>query len=57
MDALGAPILSSRLSGPEPRKLLLAPGSYELGVWVVGSKAPARRRITLASDPLELFLP
>ncbi|HTF89055.1 MAG TPA: sigma-70 family RNA polymerase sigma factor [Planctomycetota bacterium] len=57
VNALGAPILSSRLQGPEPRKILLAPGSYTIGVWAGGSKESARRAITIANDPVEVFLP
>jgi hypothetical protein len=57
-DASGLPLVASRLWSPEPWKILLAPGQYELETWMIGAADSVRRiPITLGSEPVELALP
>ncbi len=57
-DASGQPVLSSQLSSPDPWKILLAPGTYELETRR-GEAADSVRRISIVidSEPVELVLP
>ncbi len=57
VDAQGVTMFTSRLFGPEPQKLPLAPGQYEMEVRVGGVVESPRRKITIANDPVELSLP
>jgi hypothetical protein len=56
-DAQQTLLTSSRLWGPEPREILLAPGGYVIDVRVGDSGEPVRREFTIAGDPVELSLP
>jgi len=57
VDAQGTPMISSRLWGPEPRKILLAPGRYAIDVRVGENGEAVRRDFTIGTAPLELSLP
>jgi len=58
LDESGVLVISNRpLYGPEPEKILLTPGLYEVEVRVAGVLEGARRLLTIASEPVELVLP
>lgn len=58
LDASGLVVIASRLWSPEPRKILLAPGHYELETQMVEAPDSVRRiPITIGSEPVELVLP
>jgi hypothetical protein len=56
-NADGLSVLSSRLSSPAPRKILLAPGYYEIEVRTSETEEPARRPFTVGVDPVAMSLP
>jgi hypothetical protein len=56
-DAAGEHVLSSRLWSPEPRQILLAPGTYTFEVRTEGSSEPKRVNVTIGTQPVELALP
>lgn len=57
IDAKGVTMFTSQLFGPEPQKIPLAPGQYEMEVRIRGVVEGERRKITIADDPVELSLP
>ena len=57
IDAHGTLVLSSSSWGPEPRKILLAPGQYAIDVRVGERGEPVRREFTIDAQPVELSLP
>ncbi len=57
LDGEGVKHLSSRLLDPNPRKITLAPGRYEVEVRIGQSIQYPRRSIVIAYDPVELSLP
>ena len=57
IDAHGTRLRSSRLFGPAPQKILLAPGHYEIEVRIGESSETVWHAITIANDPVDLSLP
>jgi len=57
-DSAGLPLVSSQLWSPEPWKILLAPGSYEIEARLAGAPDSARRiPITIGSEVVQIALP
>jgi len=57
LDSQSTPLISSRLWGPEPRKILLAPGRYAIDVRAGEKGEAVRREFTIGTEPVELSLP
>jgi hypothetical protein len=55
--ASGERVMRSRLWWPDPQKILLAPGRYDIEVTLGEAGAPKRFPLTVANDPIELALP
>jgi hypothetical protein len=55
-DEAGVPYEMSQLWGTDPRRILLAPGRYQVDARR-GSEEPTHKTITVAADPVDLALP
>lgn len=56
-DSEGERLVDAPLYGPEPRRIRLAPGRYELACFVGADAAPLRRTLEIASEPVLVALP
>jgi hypothetical protein len=57
LDGSGGSVLSSRLWGPDPRKIMLAPGAYTIEVRAADHAEPKRIPISLSSQLVDLAIP
>ena len=57
IDSQGLRILTRPLYGPEPQRVLLAPGGYEVETTIAGVVVATRRAIVIEREPVELALP
>ncbi len=56
-DSEGERLVDAPLWGPQPRRIRLAPGRYELECFVGADAPPVRRTLEIASEPVFVALP